>query len=74
MKKLTLILLFVFTTTLFSQNFNDAFRLGQQNLDFDARTLSLGNSTIGAFGNFSSAILNPAGLGYCSKRCLLNKF
>ena len=63
MKNLILFILCVWTTTLFSQNFNDAFRLGQQNLDFDARTLSLGNSTIGAFGNFSSAIINPAGLG-----------
>ena len=62
MKKLIMVFC-VCTSIMFSQNFNDALRLGQQNLDFDARTLSLGNSTIGAFGNFSSAIINPAGLG-----------
>ncbi len=50
-------------SALFAQNLNDAFRLGEQNLDYDARTLSLGNSTIGSFGNFSSSLINPAGLG-----------
>lgn len=47
---------------LLSQNYNDAFILGQQNIDFDARTLSLGNSTLGANGSFSSTLINPAGL------------
>lgn len=45
-----------------AQNLNDAYRLGGQNLDYDARTISLGNSTIGALGNFSSSLINPAGL------------
>lgn len=62
MKSLTLTLFILISTSIFAQNFNDALRLGQQNLDFDARTLSLGNSTIGALGNFSSSIINPAGL------------
>ncbi len=56
-------LIFILTSALFAQNLNDAFRLGEQNLDYDARTLSLGNSTIGSFGNFSSSLINPAGLG-----------
>ncbi len=62
MKTTILTIFFFITTTVFAQNFNDALRVGQQNLDFDARTLSLGNSTIGALGNFSSSIINPAGL------------
>jgi hypothetical protein len=60
--KTFVVFLFMFTGFSFTQNFNDAFRLGEQTIDFDARTISLGNSTMGSLGNFSSSILNPAGL------------
>ena len=62
MKTLTLSIFLLIAGSIAAQNFNDAFRIGQQNLDFDARTLSLGNSTIASLGNFSSSLLNPAGL------------
>ncbi|PID59512.1 MAG: hypothetical protein CR986_05615 [Ignavibacteriae bacterium] len=62
MKKI--IVIFILSSlTLFSQTYNDVYKLGQQNIDYDARTLSLGNSTIGSLGNFSSALINPAGIG-----------
>jgi len=57
-----LIVLLILTNLLFAQNFNDAVRLSQQSLDFDARTLALGNSTIGALGSFSNSLINPAGI------------
>ena len=63
MNKRSIFFILMIAVPLFAQNFNDAFRLGEQNLDYDAKTLSLGNSTIGAFGNFSSSLINPAGLG-----------
>lgn len=62
MKRLIIFLFLIFSGIIFSQNYNDAFRIGQSELDFDARTLSMGNSTIGALGNFSSTLINPAGL------------
>ncbi len=56
--------------SIFSQNYNDAYRLGEQTIDFDARTLGLGNSTIASFGNFSSSLINPAGLATIQKSIL----
>ncbi|MBK7106114.1 MAG: outer membrane protein transport protein [Ignavibacteriae bacterium] len=56
---------------IFAQNFNDAYRLSEQTVDFDARTLAFGNSSIASMGNFSSAVINPAGLATI-KKSLLN--
>lgn len=74
MKLVKLILLISFTSTLFAQNFNDAFRLGEQSVDYDARTLSLGNSTMSSLGNFSSAYLNPAALATIKRDILTLSF
>ncbi len=65
------ILLLNLSNFIFAQNYNDAYRLSEQTIDFDARTLAFGNSSIASFGNFSSAIINPAGLGTI-KKSLLN--
>ncbi|MCB9247362.1 MAG: outer membrane protein transport protein [Ignavibacteriales bacterium] len=55
---------------IYSQNYNDAFRLSEQGYEYDAKTMSLGNSTIGSFGNFSSTLINPAGIGTIQKSIL----
>ncbi|MCB0731118.1 MAG: outer membrane protein transport protein [Ignavibacteriae bacterium] len=72
MKKLFLI--FLISSIVLAQNYNDAYRLGEQTIDFDAKTLSVGNSSIGALGNFSSAIINPAGLGTIKRDVLSISF
>ncbi|MBK8945838.1 MAG: hypothetical protein IPM32_11295 [Ignavibacteriae bacterium] len=65
------ILLLNFSNFIFAQNYNDAYRLSEQTIDFDAKTLAFGNSSIASFGNFSSALINPAGLATI-KKSLLN--
>lgn len=62
MKIRSIFILILVSTAGFAQNFNDAFIISQPSIDFDARTLSLGNSTIATKGSFSSAFINPAGL------------
>ncbi len=52
----------LFLSNIFAQNFNDAYRLGEQTYDFDAKTIAMGNSTMALGGGFSSTVLNPAGL------------
>ncbi len=65
-----LLALFFISNFIMAQNYNDGYRLSEQTIDFDARTLALGNSTIATFGNFSSALINPAGLGTIRKNIL----
>ena len=58
-------ILIIFTlliSNLYAQNFNDAIRLGEHNYDFDAKTISMGNSTMALGSGFASSVLNPAGL------------
>jgi len=74
MKKYIGFLMFLILSPMAAQNFNDAIRLGEQKLDYDARTLSLGNSTMGALGNFSSSLLNPAGLATIKRDILSLSF
>jgi len=74
MKKYIVLVFLFLSSCFFAQNFNDAYRLGQQNIDYDARTLSLGNSTMGALGNFSSSLLNPAGLATIKRNVLSISF
>ncbi len=52
----------LFLSNIFAQNFNDAYRLGEQTYDFDAKTLAMGNSTMALGSGFSGTVLNPAGL------------
>lgn len=65
---------FILTISLYAQNFNDAFKLGKQSIDYDARTLALGNSTMSSLGNFSSAFLNPAALATIKRDILTLSF
>jgi long-subunit fatty acid transport protein len=74
MRLLKILMVFLFTSSLFAQNFNDAFRLGEQSVDYDARTLALGNSTMSSLGNFSSAFLNPAALATIKRDVLTLSF
>ena len=74
MKLYKILVLLLFTGSLFAQNFNDAFRLGEQSVDFDARTLALGNSTMSSLGNFSSSFLNPAALATIKRDILTLSF
>jgi len=67
---MSLSILFTLGSSSFAQNYNDAYRLGDQTIDFDARTLGLGNSTIASLGNFSSSLINPAGLATIHKSIL----
>jgi len=55
-------LLGIFIINISAQNFNDAFRLAGSSLDYDSRTMAMGNSTLALGGNFASSLLNPAGL------------
>lgn len=64
---LTMIALIVLSSNnIFAQNYNDAFRLAEPSLDFDSRTMAMGNSTLALGGNFASSLLNPAGLALVS--------
>lgn len=53
-----------------AQNYNDGLRLSEPGAEFDARTLALGNSTIASWGNFSSSLINPAGLATIRKNVI----
>ena len=74
MRLYKILILGLLTSSIFAQNFNDAFRLGQQSVDFDARTLALGNSTMSSLGNFSSTFLNPAALATIKRDILTLSF
>jgi len=57
-----------------AQNYNDGYRLSEQSIDYDARTLSMGNSTIASWGSFSSTLINPAGLATIRKNIVTLSF
>ncbi len=61
--KLALFLVFISTSVVYSQNINDALRLGLPGLGANARALGMGNSYIGLSDDASAAYYNPAGLG-----------
>lgn len=61
--KLSLFLIVISTSFVFSQNINDALRLGLPGLGANARALGMGNSYIGLSDDASAAYYNPAGLG-----------
>lgn len=62
MKTKIILIYILFISVTFAQNFNDAYRLSYQNINLDAKSLSLANSNIASLGSFSSALLNPAAL------------
>jgi hypothetical protein len=59
----TLIVLFLFSSNIYSQNANDALRLGYTSLSSDARALGMGDSYIGLSDDAGAAFFNPAGFG-----------
>lgn len=61
-KKFILIVL-LFSSTIFSQNFNDALRVGVPGLGMNARALGMGNSYLALSDDGSASFFNPAGLG-----------
>src|SRR3990172_4509580 len=61
--KLTIILGLLLTQVSYTQNVNDALRLGNNGLGISARALGMGNSYIGLSDDASAGYYNPAGLG-----------
>lgn len=61
--KLSLILILLCSSGAYSQNVNDALRLGLPGLGANARALGMGNAYIGLSDDASAAFYNPAGLG-----------
>ena len=61
--KLTIILGLLLTQVSYTQNVNDALRLGNTGLGISARALGMGNSYIGLSDDASAGYYNPAGLG-----------
>lgn len=61
--KLSAVIIFLFSTNMFSQNIGDALRLGLPGLGVSARALGMGDSYIGLSDDASAAYYNPAGLG-----------
>lgn len=59
----TLTALFIFSSNIYSQNTNDALRLGYPGLSSDARALGMGDSYIGLSDDGGAAYFNPAGFG-----------
>ena len=51
----------------YSQNTNDALRVGYSGLGSSARALGMGNSYIGLSDDASAAFFNPAGFGLIKK-------
>lgn len=65
MKRYILTLLTVFTVSgLFAQDFYDALRYSQSEYKGTARSISMGNAFGALGGDFISASINPAGLGF----------
>lgn len=56
-------LLLIASINLFSQNYNDAIRVGFPGLGNNARALGMGNSYIALSDDGSASFFNPAGLG-----------
>ncbi|MEO8399426.1 MAG: hypothetical protein ABI550_06380 [Ignavibacteriaceae bacterium] len=61
--KLTIFFSFLFLANSFSQNINDALRLGFPGLGANARALGMGNAYLGLSDDASAAFFNPAGYG-----------
>ncbi len=53
----------ILTITNFSQNYNDALRVGTPGLGMNARALGMGNSYLALSDDGSASFFNPAGLG-----------
>ena len=64
-------IIFIFTTTLSAQNFNDALRLSTSGLGVGARALGMGGAFTGISDDYSATYWNPAGL-FQIKRMELN--
>lgn len=59
--------LIIFSSTSFSQNYNDALRLTIPGLGSNARALGMGNAYISLSDDGSAAFFNPAGFGLLKK-------
>ncbi|GIV45657.1 MAG: hemin receptor [Ignavibacterium sp.] len=64
--QLTLVVI-IFSTLTFSQNYNDALRVSVPWLGASARALGMGNSYISLSDDGSASFFNPAGLGLVKK-------
>ncbi len=62
MKSKILVLVFLSTSILFAQNFNDALRLSFQPYGIGARALGMGGAFIGVSDDYTATAYNPAGL------------
>ncbi len=69
-----IILLFFFSANIYSQNQNDALRLGIPGLGANARALGMGNSYISISDDASAAFFNPAGFGLLKRMELSGGF
>lgn len=61
------IIIITFSTTVFSQNYNDALRVSLPGLGSNARALGMGNSYISLSDDGSASFFNPAGIGLVKK-------
>ncbi len=61
-KKKILLFLIIFFGTNYTQNFNDALRVGVSGLGMNARALGMGNSYLALSDDGSASFFNPAGL------------
>jgi long-subunit fatty acid transport protein len=64
-------IVFIITSTLSAQNFNDALRLSTPGIGFGARAIGMGSAFIGISDDYSATYWNPAGL-FQIKRMELN--
>jgi hypothetical protein len=56
-----------YTKDIIAQNYNDALRLSDFGMGFNARALGMGNAYIGLSDDFSAVSFNPAGLGFVKR-------
>lgn len=61
------IMIIIFNSLAFSQNYNDALRVSTPGLGASARALAMGNSYISLSDDGSASFFNPAGLGLVKK-------
>ncbi len=59
--------LFFTANVLFAQNYNDVLRLSSPGFFPSARIMGMGGAAIGMGGDYSSVLVNPAGLGLVKK-------
>ena len=69
-----LIVILIFSSSIFAQNENDAVRLAVPGIITDARSLGLGNSHMTRSGDFSAMLFNPAGLALSTTSQLSGSF